>query len=144
MPTPTIYLLGALRADTYQPLPFHVDAVQAGFPSPAEGWVEKSLDLNELCIKHPDASYFVRVAGDSMIDAGITDGDILLIDRAIPAVHGAVVVARIGPELTVKRYETKPVRSLVPANPAFSPIIIADEEVELIGVVTFVIKRLWP
>lgn len=106
--------------------------------------MERSLDLNDLCIRNIDSSYFVRVSGDSMINAGITDGDVLVIDRSIPPIHNTIVVARIGAELTVKRLELKPIKRLVPDNPAYTPIDTEGLDVEIIGVATFTIKRLLP
>lgn len=125
-------------------IPLFTSVVRAGFPSPAESWIEKSLDLNDLCIAHPESSYFVRVEGDSMIDAGIESGDILIVDRSINASHNTIVIARVGTELTVKRLLTKPSPKLVPANPAYSEISTQENDVEILGVVTFTIKRLWP
>ena len=75
------------------PLPFYDLLVPAGFPSPAQDYVEKTLDLNEQLIAHPAATYFVRVQGDSMIGAGIEDGDLLIVDRALEPKHGDIVVA---------------------------------------------------
>lgn len=136
--------LGVLMASSHCDIPLFSSFVPAGFPSPAEGWVERTLDLNDLCIRSPDSTYFVRVRGDSMIDAGILDGSVLTVDRAIPATHNAIVIARVDSELTVKRYEERPVPRLVPANPAYSLIELTGRDVEIIGVVTFTISRLWP
>ncbi len=134
--------LGLLCSDQHTPIPLFCSTVPAGFPSPAEGWVERTLDLNDLCIRNPNSSYFVRVKGDSMINAGISDGDVLVIDRAVAAHHNSIVVARVGAELTVKRLETRPVRRLVPDNPAYQPINTDGLDVEIIGVATFTIKKL--
>jgi len=141
---PTISEIGTVSADTHYPINLFQSPVAAGFPSPAESWVERSLDLNDLCIRNPTATYFVRVKGESMIDAGIDDGSYLVIDRALECQHNCIVVARVGSELTVKRLETKPVMRLVPANPAFQPIETEGMDVEIIGVATFAIKRLTP
>ena len=84
-----------------QQIPFYSDPVKAGFPSPAQDYVERTLDLNELCIRHPNATFFVRVEGDSMIEAGIYDGDVLVVDRSVDAEHGDIVVAAVGNEFTV-------------------------------------------
>ena len=78
--------------------------VVAGFPSPAEQYVEPPLDLNELLVKRPAATYFVRVAGDSMIGAGIQDGDLLVVDRSLRPADGDIIVASVDGEFTVKRY----------------------------------------
>ncbi|MDP0763379.1 S24 family peptidase, partial [Klebsiella pneumoniae] len=73
--------------------PFFADLVQCGFPSPAQDYVEKRIDLNELLVQHPSATYFVKAAGDSMIDAGIDEGDLLVVDSARKAEHGDIVIA---------------------------------------------------
>jgi DNA polymerase V len=118
--------------------------VSAGFPSPAEDYIEGKLDLNKHLIKHPAATFFVRVTGDSMIDAGIHPGDILIVDRAIEAVNKKVVVAVIDGELTVKRIRhTKSGLILSPENENYSPIAIdKDAAFEIWGVVTSVIHKL--
>jgi DNA polymerase V len=82
--------------------PFFADLVQCGFPSPAQDYVEKRIDLNELLVQHPSATYFVKAAGDSMIDAGIDEGDLLVVDSARKAEHGDIVIAAVGGEFTVK------------------------------------------
>jgi DNA polymerase V len=94
------------------------------------------LNLNEYCINNPVATYLLRVKGNSMIDAGIYDGDILVVDRAIEANHGDIVVAEYNREFTVKRLETQPEPRLVPANKDYPPMPITPEsEFELFGVV---------
>lgn len=124
-------------------IPLFVSPVKAGFPSPAQDYVESTLDLNDLCIKHPSATYFVRCDGDSMIEAGIHQDDVLVVDRALNAKHGDIVIASIGGGFTVKRLETKPLVQLVAMNPNYHNIIPAPEqELEIFGVVTFVIHAL--
>ncbi|WP_431310030.1 LexA family protein [Marinospirillum insulare] len=83
-------------------IPLFTDRVSAGFPSPAQDYVEQRLDLNQLCIKHPASTFFVRVEGHSMIEAGIFEGDILVFDRSIKPEHGAIVIANVFGETTVK------------------------------------------
>lgn len=78
--------------------------VVAGFPSPAEQYQEQPLDLNELLVKRPAATFFVRVQGDSMIGAGITDGDLLVVDRSLLPADGDIIIACIDGDFTVKRY----------------------------------------
>jgi DNA polymerase V len=122
------------------PLPFYDLLVPAGFPSPAQDYVEKTLDLNELCITHPAATYFVRVQGDSMIDAGIQDGDLLIVDRAVQPKHGDIVIAGFHGELTCKKLETEPRLRLVPMNPEYPIIKVPDEtDLDIHGVVTHVL-----
>jgi DNA polymerase V len=121
-------------------IPFFLSAVSAGFPSPAQDYVEKTLDLNELLISRPAATYFVRAEGDSMIGAGIHDGDILIVDRSLTAKQGDIVIAALQGELTVKQLELNPVCRLLPCNPRYQPIQIREGvELELFGVVTNVI-----
>jgi DNA polymerase V len=117
--------------------------VKAGFPSPAQDYVEKTLDLNDLCIKHPSATYFVRCDGDSMIDAGIHQDDVLVVDRALNAKHGDIIIASLSGSFTVKRLETQPILQLVAMNPTYPDISFEPhEELEIFGVVTFVIHAL--
>ncbi|GAB2912825.1 translesion error-prone DNA polymerase V autoproteolytic subunit [Rheinheimera gaetbuli] len=126
-----------------RPIPFYSDPVKAGFPSPAQDYVERTLDLNELCIRHPNATFFVRVEGDSMIEAGIYDGDVLVVDRSIDAEHGDIVVAAIGSEFTVKELCTHPKFLLLPRNPAYQPIKLRDgDELNIFGVVTNIVRQL--
>lgn len=122
-------------------LPLFSDRVPCGFPSPAQDYEEDRLDLNKLVIKHPSATYFVRVSGDSMIDAGIGDGDLLVVDRALNAQHGDIVVAAVAGEFTVKELRTRPLLQLVPHNSRYAPIQFQrEEELEIFGVVTFTVK----
>jgi len=125
-------------------LPLAVASVSAGFPSPADDYLEGTLDLNQHLIKHPAATFFVRVAGDSMIDAGIHDGDLLLVDRSLEMVDGKVVIAIINAELLVKRVRKVGGRLfLLPENQAYQPIEVREEmDFELWGVVTHVIHSL--
>src|SRR5919205_1015091 len=124
--------------------PLFLASVSAGFPSPAEDYIEGRLDLNRHLIKHPAATFFVRVAGDSMIDAGIHPGDILVVDRAVEPADGRVVIAVIDGELTVKRIAQRNGRLyLVADNSRYAPLEIVEEmEFEIWGVVTTVIHHL--
>lgn len=121
--------------------PIFGSKVQAGFPSPADDHVESKLDLNEHLIQHPSATFFVRVTGDSMINAGIHSGDILVVDRSLEPAHGKVVVAAVDGELTVKRLIMQNGKTtLLPENPDFPPIeLIPENNVTVWGVVTNVI-----
>ena len=112
----------------------------AGFPSPGDDYVDKALDLNELVIKHPSATFFLRVQGESMEDAGIFDGDILVIDRALEAVSNDIVVAVLNGDLVVKKLEITNDRKirLVASNSSYTPIeITPDMKFEIWGVVTY-------
>ena len=122
-------------------LPLFDTTIAAGFPSPAEDSIDKKLDLNEFLIKHPAATFFVKVEGESMIDAGIHSGDILIVDRAIEARNNKIVIAVLNGELTVKRIrKRKDSLFLIAENPEFPPIEITPEmNFEVWGVVTNVI-----
>lgn len=122
-------------------LPLAEVSVQAGFPSPAEDYIEDRLDLNDHLIDHPAATYFVRVAGTSMVDAGIHDGDILVVDRALEAVDGKVVVAAINGNLSVKRLKQDGDDVyLVSENDDYDDIeVTPHNEFQVWGVVTYVI-----
>lgn len=121
--------------------PLFLESVQAGFPSPADDYIDQQLDLNQHVIEHPAATFFVRVEGRSMIDAGISSGDILVVDRARQSAHNSIVIAAVDGELTVKRLKKKGrAMFLVPENAEFEPIkITPDTAVDIWGVVTYVI-----
>ncbi len=118
--------------------------VKAGFPSPADDFVEAWLDLNEHLIEHRDATFFLQASGDSMIGAGIQEGSLLVVDRSLEARHGDIVIAVIDNELTVKRLDKRRGRiRLVAENPAYAPIELQDgQELTVWGVVTSVIQRI--
>jgi len=124
--------------------PLFIGSVSAGFPSPADDYIEGKLDLNEYLIKHPAATFFLRAAGDSMIEAGIHHGDILIVDRAIESVDNNVVIAVIDGELTVKRIRKSGNELLLmPDNRDYEPVKMTEEmNVEIWGVVTNVIHSL--
>ena len=124
-------------------LPMYKSEIKAGFPSPASDYIESTLDLNKFLIKHPAATFFVRVEGDSMIDAGIHSGDILIVDRALQAEKQKIVIAAVNGELTVKRiwYDGDKL-FLQPGNIHFTPIeITAEMDFHIWGVVTYVIHK---
>ncbi len=118
-------------------------AVAAGFPSPANEYLDRPLDLNEYLVTQPVATFFVRVEGDSMQGAGIFSGDLLVVDRSAPPLDGKIVIAFIDGEFTVKRLEKKGKKlRLLPENPRFSPIEITGEmEMVVWGVVTGVVRK---
>jgi len=125
-----------------QNIPLFLSRVRAGFPSPADDYLESSLDFNQYLVKHPAATYCVRVTGESMKGAGIGDGDILVVDRSITPKSRKIVIAVIDGELTVKRFIRKEGRLfLVPENPDFEPIEIKDPSCEIWGVVTHIIRH---
>ncbi|TYO96720.1 SOS response UmuD protein [Geothermobacter ehrlichii] len=136
-------LIGRAGETTRLDIPLFLDAVPAGFPSPASDYKERTLDLNELCVRNPAATYFVRAQGDSMVEAGIFPGDVLVVDRSLEARHGDVVIAEFNGELTVKKLELKPEVRLVPMNSRHAPVPVPEgAELEIFGVVTTVIHSL--
>ena len=122
-------------------LPSYLSKVPAGFPSPAEDYLDQKLDLNDHLIKNPAATFFVKVTGNSMINAGIKSGDILIVDRSLEPKDKKIVVAIIGGEFTVKRILKKGEKVyLAPENENFAPIEIKeDTSFEVWGTVTCVI-----
>ena len=118
------------------------DSVQAGFPSPAEDFVEGALDLNQHLIKRPAATFIVRVRGESMTGAGLDHGDLLVVDRSLEARHNDIVIAAVDGELTVKRLHRRNGKiRLMADNPDYADILMADgNELVVWGVVTSCIK----
>jgi DNA polymerase V len=118
--------------------------VAAGFPSPADDYVEGRLDLNQHLIRHPAATFFVRASGDSMLGAGIHPGDLLVVDRSLEPTHGKVVIAVVDGELTVKRLDIRDGRvRLLAENDRYPPIVFAENmDLQIWGVVTSVIHPL--
>lgn len=127
-------------------LPLFAVPVKAGFPSPAEDYLEQNLDLNEHLIQHPAATFFVRVDGESMKGAGIHKDDILIVDRSLEPSNGKIVIAVINGEFTVKRIRLHQEKVfLEPENPQFSPIEINPNwDFQVWGVVTYVIHKCSP
>lgn len=125
------------------PRPLALSPVCAGFPSPADDHVDRHLDLNDYCIDHPAATFFVRVQGESMRGAGIFPGDLLVVDRAVEPASGRVVIAVLEGEFTCKRLrrEGDGLR-LLAEHPDYAPIVIHPEmDFEIWGVVTHVVRR---
>jgi len=116
--------------------------ISAGFPSPAMDFIDLSIDLNRHLIKHPSATFYGRVKGESMKDAGINDGDLLVIDKSIDPVDGKIAVCFVDGEFTLKRIRTDNDGVwLVPANENYQPIHVTEEnDLRIWGVVTHVIK----
>ena len=120
--------------------------ISAGFPSPAADFMDSAIDLNRTLIQHPAATFCGRVKGESMRDAGIDDGDLLVIDKSLSPDHGKIAVCFIDGEFTLKRIEIREKELwLIPANPQFKPIQCNPEsDIRLWGVVTYVIKKVYP
>ena len=129
---------------THQPgivpaIPLYDNPVAAGFPRPAADHVEDRLSADDYLVSNATATYFVRVKGDSMIEAGIFDGDVLVVDRSITPGIGHIVLAELDGEFTVKYLGRG---QLLPANPAYQPIKFKDgQTVEIVGVVTGSMRR---
>ena len=124
-------------------IPLASFTVSAGFPSPADDYLEGNLDLNEHLVRHPAATFYVRVSGDSMKGAGIVSGDLLIVDRAAAGSDGCVVVACLGDEFTLKRIIRKGSRTILqPENENFDPIeVTEDADCEIWGSVVYAIHR---
>ena len=124
-------------------LPLAGSPVSAGFPSPAEDYIEMALDLNKELIKHPEATFYARVKGHSMIDAGIEDGDLLVIDKALDQKNGDIAVCFIDGEFTLKRLALKEDGIyLLPANTEYKAIKITEDNDFLIwGILAYVIHK---
>ena len=124
--------------------PLYLSSVEAGFPSPADDFIDQSLNLHEHVVKNPPATFFVRASGESMRDAGIFSGDLLVVDRSITAKNKHIIIASLNGELTVKRIVThKNKLCLEPENPDYPPLEVFDgASFEIWGVVTHVIHKL--
>lgn len=126
-------------------IPFVSEGVSAGFPSPAADFMETSIDLNKELSENPLATFYIRVKGNSMIDAGINDKDVLVVDRSLEPRNNAVAICFIDGEFTVKRIQLeKDCLYLMPENPSYSPIKVTEENQLIIwGIVTYVIKKVY-
>lgn len=135
--------ISAPKITDSQSIPAFLTTVQAGFPSPADDYIENALDLNALMIQHPNATFFVRVEGESMIDANIYSGDTLVVDRSIEPSNGKIVIAVINGEFTVKRFVINLSGTfLAPENPKYPTFKIEqDSDFQVWGIVTYVIHK---
>jgi len=146
--TPTGSLPVTLIPAALQPIklerPFAICRLPAGFPSPAQDYLDQSLDLNEYLVRNKTSTFFFRVSGWSMRGASINDGDILVVDRSITPKHGCIVVASVDGDFTVKKLHRRAgVVELRPENPDFKPICPKDgEELIIWGVATSVVHSL--
>ncbi len=122
-----------------------VGHIAAGFPSPAEDYLEAVLDLNELLVKNPSSTFYGKVKGFSMTEAGVDNGDLLVIDKAVPYRHNALAVCFLDGEFTLKRLKIEGKNLyLMPANPAYPPIVVNEErDFSVWGIVTYVIKKVY-
>ncbi|WP_396179666.1 LexA family protein [Flavobacterium sp.] len=125
-------------------LPFISHSVSAGFPSPAMDFMEASIDLNQVLVENPIATFYVQVEGNSMIDAGIHDKDLLVVDRSLEPRNNKIAICLLDGEFTVKRIRLENNELyLMPENPSYQPIQVTEENQLIIwGIVTYVIKKL--
>ena len=137
--------MGALEAGMQLERPLLGAEIAAGFPSPAQDYIEANLDLNRQLILHEASTFFVKVAGDSMMNAGIYEGDILIVDKALPPADKKVVIAALEGELTVKQLHIQKGRwYLSPQNDNYQAIEIdEDTDFSIWGVVTYAIHKLF-
>lgn len=133
------------ETDVELPIPLE-EGIKAGFPSPAQDYMNDSIDLNRELVRHKETTFYARVSGNSLIDAGISDGDIVVVDKSLEAITGDYVVAFIDGEFTIKEFrldEKNKCAWLVPYNKEFSPIKVTQENDFMIwGVVTYTIKKM--
>jgi len=139
-----VTIIGSFQQNIALQCPLIGTQIPAGFPSPAQDYIEENLDLNEYLIEHPMATYFVKVEGYSMINAGIYPGDILIVDRSLEPAHKKIIIAIVDGELTVKRlHEIEGKWFLEPENPEFESIeITGDMSFKIWGVVTYAIHKM--
>jgi DNA polymerase V len=139
--THTLEIFSA-ETSTELDLPFVENGISAGFPSPADDFLDVSIDLNKALIQNPSATFYGRVKGDSMIDAGLSDGDLLIIDKSLEPANGKIAVCFIDGEFTVKRIKIESeVIWLMAENKKYSPIkVTPDNDFIIWGIVTTVIK----
>ncbi|MFW5703925.1 MAG: LexA family protein [Patescibacteria group bacterium] len=124
-------------------LPFYAEPVRAGFPSPAEDFIDGNLDLNDYLVQHPAATFFVRVSGNAMHRAGIVSGDILIVDRSLEPGDGKIIIAALDGELLVRRYKRvqNQVWLLADTRHDDAIVVTGDMHCEIWGVVTSVIHK---
>lgn len=127
-------------------LPYANGGIHAGFPSPAQDYMTDSIDINKVIIQHREATFYARVSGDSMIDAGVGDGDIVVIDKSLEAKDGDYVAAYIDGDFALKQFHIDQQNCcgwLLPANKKYEPIRVTEENEFMIwGVITFVVKKM--
>ncbi|MEC8610515.1 MAG: translesion error-prone DNA polymerase V autoproteolytic subunit [Bacteroidota bacterium] len=124
-------------------VPLYGDTVPAGFPSPADDYLDMDLNLHDYLVQHPSATFCVRAVGDSMVDAGIHSSDVMVVDRALNPKNNDIVLAVVNGEFTVKRIKKNENELyLMPANDNYRPIKITEEmNFQVWGVVTFIIHK---
>lgn len=139
----TVACIVGKAGESSRRLPLAAGEVRAGFPSPADDYLEMELDLVEHIVHHPSATFYVKAKGDSMRDYGIYNGDLLVVDRSLEPRHGSIIIAAVDGELTVKRFELIGSRPyLVAGNPEYPPIPLTGRECHVWGVVTHNVHQL--
>ena len=140
----TVVGMATADADTGAACPLYLAPVNAGWPSAAEDYIDGQINLHELIVRNPAATFFLRASGDSMLGVGIHDGDLLVVDRSLEASHNRVVIAALDGELLVKKLCRKDGRVLLqPANPDYPEFDITEREYAHIwGVVSHVVHKL--
>lgn len=124
-------------------LPLYEALVPAGFPSPADDYIDLKLDLNDYLVRRPCATFYAKVTGDSMTGAGILDGDMIVVDRSQFPTSGKIVVVAVNGEITVKRIQYRGEKiHLCPENDKYPPIVLESENFEFYGVVIGVVRKL--
>lgn len=125
------------------PLQYADEGIRAGFPSPAQDYMEQAIDLNKELIRHPASTFYGRVVGNSMSGEGIDEGDILVIDKSLELMDGDLAICFVNGEFTVKRVKLeKDFAWLVPSNPDYEPIkVTKDDEFTIWGIVTYTVKK---
>ena len=144
MSKPKIFLfIDKIDISSSLPLQYADEGIKAGFPSPAQDYLEQAIDLNKELIRHPASTFYGRVVGDSMRDEGIEEGDILVIDKSLELLDDDLAVCYIDGEFTVKRVRLEPDAAwLVPSNSNYPPIkVTKDNEFMVWGIVTYTIKK---
>ncbi len=142
MQSKTLYLFTPDQNNSKE-IPMASVGISAGFPSPADDFMDLSLDLNKELIKNPSATFYARVSGESMKDDGIYDGDLLVIDKSVEPYDGALAVCYVDGDFTLKRFKNMgDYALLVPANPKYQPIRVdEDNDFQIWGIVRYVIKK---
>ncbi|EMB3084085.1 translesion error-prone DNA polymerase V autoproteolytic subunit [Providencia rettgeri] len=121
-------------------IPIFESLIACGFPSPAQDHIERRLSLDAELIRYPESTYFLRASGNSMKEAGVLDGDLLVVESHLPPKQGDIVVAEYNGEFTCKYLQIHPVRALIPANQAFEPLLITEDmDIQIFGVVRYAV-----
>ncbi|MBL6657680.1 MAG: translesion error-prone DNA polymerase V autoproteolytic subunit [Flavobacteriales bacterium] len=133
----------AIEEASFDDIPLYGDSVPAGFPSPADDYLDMDLNLHDYLVQHPSATFCVRAIGDSMVDAGIKSSDVMVIDRALTPKNNDIILAVVNGEFTVKRIKkNEDELYLMPANDNYKPMKITEEmNFQVWGVVTFIIHK---